>query len=713
MSCLSDIHCIDWNLQALPAFGWDTNPVMGIEEVVEEGFLTVFCDLIYGGGIGWMDRAELSFRESNWALVEFKSFPSSSSPTTPTGHGHPGGQTTPRGSPTSKLTHANDPRHSAILFLFEEFVPLEYRTQLASAALSKKLPIRFFPSVSRSKAWKPAQTLNGVPYVVGQVGGGSLSMSPARDEKEREFEKFLAVGDQTLKLSAGKKSMIHAPISPLSNRSYALPGGAGAGGSRAGTPSKGRMTKVGHVSSSSPLYSEPGVSFPRKMERAPSTPALSSPARPPSSATDTAQTQAQGLGTPMKRGLFSRLPGSSAKKGARQAYHPSDYDAVDFETRLTGSMDDEERPPVPEKDGNVRRMSREDSWVDILVSSNARRGMEDQSFDADPPSSGAGLGSVGRRLLTRPGAGLAPGSSDRGGRRSDPELASQEVARALAAAGPPPPDFDPDFLDSPTPIRRARSSLNAGEILEPIAPPPPMHRDHYEGEYEEETEEEGEGYGYDDRTTGEGDYEDESQDGGYFPPTQAGPAIQVQTPSIPPSTPTQTRMRALGEEEFPEPPPIRGEDIPRSGSPLSIPLSLTAKPPPKTSLAGRASVPGKKGVGSLVEMYAEKDALAQSPSSPPLSAYRTPLTSPLPSTSTSAPASRLPVRTDAKSPVPAAPPIIVPSQGGGIAEALKALEDADLTTVPMPLDPDLGRSSPARYIHGSPLHNVDEAEEED
>lgn len=38
----------------------------GREEVLEEGFLDVFCDLVYGG---WMDRNENSFRECNWALV--------------------------------------------------------------------------------------------------------------------------------------------------------------------------------------------------------------------------------------------------------------------------------------------------------------------------------------------------------------------------------------------------------------------------------------------------------------------------------------------------------------------------------------------------------------------------------------------------------------------------------------------------------------------
>lgn len=55
--------------KALPSFGWDTEPVMGTEEVIEEAFIDVFCDLIYGGG--WMDveRVEEANRECNWALV--------------------------------------------------------------------------------------------------------------------------------------------------------------------------------------------------------------------------------------------------------------------------------------------------------------------------------------------------------------------------------------------------------------------------------------------------------------------------------------------------------------------------------------------------------------------------------------------------------------------------------------------------------------------
>ena len=55
--------------RSLPPFGWGTEPVMASEEVIEETFVDVFCDLVYGGG--WMDieRGEDVDRECNWALV--------------------------------------------------------------------------------------------------------------------------------------------------------------------------------------------------------------------------------------------------------------------------------------------------------------------------------------------------------------------------------------------------------------------------------------------------------------------------------------------------------------------------------------------------------------------------------------------------------------------------------------------------------------------
>jgi hypothetical protein len=36
--------------KALPTFGWDTAPVMGGDEVIEESFMDMFCDLVYDSG---------------------------------------------------------------------------------------------------------------------------------------------------------------------------------------------------------------------------------------------------------------------------------------------------------------------------------------------------------------------------------------------------------------------------------------------------------------------------------------------------------------------------------------------------------------------------------------------------------------------------------------------------------------------------------------
>lgn len=43
--------------------------MVGSEEVIEDAFVDVFCDLVYGGG--WMDleRYEELDRDCNWALV--------------------------------------------------------------------------------------------------------------------------------------------------------------------------------------------------------------------------------------------------------------------------------------------------------------------------------------------------------------------------------------------------------------------------------------------------------------------------------------------------------------------------------------------------------------------------------------------------------------------------------------------------------------------
>ncbi|KAJ3935670.1 MAG: hypothetical protein NXY57DRAFT_426655 [Lentinula lateritia] len=100
-----------------PTFSWDTEPVLGPEQIIEEAFLDVYCDLLQGSG--WnegLHSLASDNRPCNWALVEFKALPSENA-----------------GRPQSEdYTPDSDPRTSTSLLLFEEYVPGEYREQLAA-----------------------------------------------------------------------------------------------------------------------------------------------------------------------------------------------------------------------------------------------------------------------------------------------------------------------------------------------------------------------------------------------------------------------------------------------------------------------------------------------------------------------------------------------------------------------------------------------------
>lgn len=85
-----------------------SEPILGSEEVVEEAFLGVFCDLIYGGGWSDMEHVEKVDKESNWALIEFKALPVNETSVRP----------------------GADPRTATTVMLFEEFVPAEYKESL-------------------------------------------------------------------------------------------------------------------------------------------------------------------------------------------------------------------------------------------------------------------------------------------------------------------------------------------------------------------------------------------------------------------------------------------------------------------------------------------------------------------------------------------------------------------------------------------------------
>ncbi|KAG6373722.1 hypothetical protein JVT61DRAFT_6397, partial [Boletus reticuloceps] len=126
-----------------------------------------------------------------------------------------------------------------------------------------------------------------------------------------------------------------------------------------------------------------------------------------------------------------RIPVPSPSVVRRSTLVPAEYSTVDFETRLASYSDDELNESASMKaltpaEKHARRMSRDDAWVDILVAAHSRR-----------------MGS--QEAERRPG-----GKGLKGG-RSDPELASQEIALVLAGV-------------------RARSPLSDEEEIQPRQP---------------------------------------------------------------------------------------------------------------------------------------------------------------------------------------------------------------------------------------------------
>ncbi|KAI0271985.1 hypothetical protein BGY98DRAFT_1108804 [Russula aff. rugulosa BPL654] len=577
--------------KSLPPFGWDTEPVMGAEVVIEESFVDVFCDLIYGGGWINIGREEID-RECNWALVEFKSLPMS----------------------RSTISGSTDPRTSSTVFLFEEFVPLEYRQQLSAGVQSKRTITSFF-SPGKSKQWKQAPTLNGRPYVVGHVPRGL-------NHREAEFEGLLQGDNSSTKvISLGRDGPVKREVTH--SESFA--------------PSLTRRTRAEDISS--PLFVGP---------RDDTTPRASTPAIPP----------------PVPP---SRL-------------HYSD-DELNSSNTNSRKMSKEER-----------RRSKDDAWVDILVASHSRRaGNQDAEH---------------RR---------APG---------DPEMASLEVAQVLAGVRGPSPALDGESVDiEPMNVpHRSKIDSRGLDLIEPVevpgvelAPPRSQRRMGYFDLHPERRRLRAGGGGEEDifdefARAADGEEDDPPRRSdvtesvyseGATPPASPRPPVhrlQPQnerlspvafpsssshaSPQPSPSVPTPTQAPALSLIPVPVPAPSTQAPSPRDlQRQQEVRDRLSGKPGPKAS--------------SLIEMYREKERQASGGSG----------NSPGKSSNAAAIDDRG-KGIDASTPPPPSPPAPPSSE--------LAFSPVDTPVMEPPnLDFDHGRESPYRYVHGAPLHNVVEEEEEE
>lgn len=552
----------------------------------------------------------------------------------------------------------SDPRSSSVALLFEEFVPSEYRSALAAQGNKParnrlpSIPSLLSPNKHKTHKQAKAATFNG------RIGSSN--------RREAEFERLIAGGGNV--------------VTKVLTLDTARAKGAQP---RAGTPLP--ADGVGSRTISGPLMTIPfsNASAPA-LQHSPinNHPAPPLPHKSPAS---------QKVSTPTTRRSRFKFPGAG---GSRQGMLiPSEYDTVDFETRLASYSDDELNDDAGRPQNNkAKRLSRDDAWVDILVASNSKR-MTGQDAEL--------------RQNTKRGLTVSGGS----GGRSDPELASQEVAQALAAVRQLPQTDDEG--DGGWDPRRVRPLSAEIEDLEPVSAPPVVPKPE-----EKIVIDEGEGESTvhfpQKKRLGYFDLHPERlpNDRPNQPNTDASDAYSADyRDSIGHSFTDQDQPYDVSarsttySEEFE---PTEGDSLRLSGVNVEPPAFIDVDSAPYTSdpvkpipssLADSPSGQGK--TAALIEIYRERERQQQAQQQTSI-----PIVAPL---AIPPKPSRLPVRASS-----------LPQQHDDVSPPLVAdvpddssQEDFPITQPVVPFVPsELGRASPQRYVHGAPLHNVLEEEEE-
>ena len=588
--------------------------------------------------------------------------------------------------PPSRTTASGgaDPRTSSTLILFEEFVPLEYREQLAVKSSSRRrLPSLF--SASGKKQWKQAATLNGRPYVVGLV-----PHSPSY--REVEFEGMLHASGSTKVLSLNSKQpRVHSTIS-TATASTVVPALAPPVIIR--TPSRSALR---------PPEPEPQLHPPPKSDEVHSD-STSSPS--------------------VKKSLF-RLPPTPGSN--RRSMIPAEYSTVEFETRMASYSDDENPRDEPEHVKQKRRESNTDAWVDILVGSQDRRiGGQDAEIR---------VGTDRKRMPHN--------------RQSDPDIVGLEVAQVLAAVpnrSPSPPSML-ERVDQSYDMDQHVNDLDIDEV-ETV----PRTSDARSAETDESDPIAGLAYDASSQGHGDADAPTEPMNArqmarhqrrlGYFDlhPERRKAAAQSMIDEDPRAKLAQDDSddeddddeRLYGPPESVRPLPVPpGTAAPIPQPPIFEPAPLVPKKStvsalnqspevrqvnttlttPTTPANGHGALPVTPSkTAALIEMYRERERGGTPPKTvtpvvavPIVIAPLAPSRLPIRSTSVGKDSTSLP-------PVPlVAAPTPTPSN---VLPKPSPPEEADHIDLPRIALEDTGRNSPARYIHGAPLHNVIEEEEE-
>ncbi|WRT69392.1 uncharacterized protein IL334_006376 [Kwoniella shivajii] len=201
----SQKESIPFNYDTTPQFGCNafTNTINKADDkgrvYIEEAFVDCWSDLMLGSS--WLDRDELTFREANWALIEYKAQPS---------------------KVDLKMQDSDplgDPRRTELYFLFEESIPPDYQQALSTPA-QKKSAFTLFSPKNKKRNQLPVSSENP---------RSRLANNGWQDE---DFDRMLLHLSQTKKVSLTKSgtdqpntsiwhmtSDLVTPVSPTKPRS--------------------------------------------------------------------------------------------------------------------------------------------------------------------------------------------------------------------------------------------------------------------------------------------------------------------------------------------------------------------------------------------------------------------------------------------------------------------------------------------------------------
>ncbi|OWZ45114.1 hypothetical protein C356_03199 [Cryptococcus neoformans c45] len=193
---------VPFHYDTLPVFGRDVpfpndddrmslgGRAGGMEQVdgkggvyVEEAWIDVWADLMLGAG--WVDREELTFREANWAIVEYKAKPS-------------------KMDPDAILDPMTDPRTSGLYILYEERVPLDYQLAIADPKEKKSFTSSFFSPKSKKRAPPTPSSLTRPTSGNGSGSSPKPGGAVAPGWQDSDFERMLLHRQGTKKVSLSK-----------------------------------------------------------------------------------------------------------------------------------------------------------------------------------------------------------------------------------------------------------------------------------------------------------------------------------------------------------------------------------------------------------------------------------------------------------------------------------------------------------------------------